>query len=249
MSKARTPTLAALALLKRQRGRRFKILKRVYVTFGKIEYLNLLPFYVFMKRYAKSTRHQMSLHYKKGVPSKINRDFAARRIDAAFISSIEARRRRFVPLGIIAKKEVLSVLLLPGDTAVRDSASATSNVLARVLGLRGEVIIGDNALRRYLEGVDAIDLAKLWNERYHLPFVFALLCHHRHDATLKTLSRHFLRGKQRIPQYLLQRASEKTGVEAGRILHYLEHISYGLDTKAERGLKKFWNLAAKLPRS
>ena len=74
------------------------------MVFGKIDYLNLLPFYVFMKRYTKSTRLQMSLHYKKGVPSKLNRDFAARRIDAAFISSITARHAKSVNVGIVARK-------------------------------------------------------------------------------------------------------------------------------------------------
>jgi chorismate dehydratase len=219
------------------------------LVFGKIEYLNLLPFYVFMKRYAKTTRHHMSLHYKKGVPSKINRDFNARRIDAAFISSIEARGRKHVPLGIIARREVLSVLLLPGEASVRDSASATSNVLARVLGLKGEVVIGDNALRRYLAGVDAIDLGARWYETYRLPFVFGLLCYHRHDAALKTLAKEFLQGRHRIPQYLLNQASKRTGIAPQAILEYLEHISYELDGRAERGLKQFWRLAKALPRN
>jgi chorismate dehydratase len=219
------------------------------VRFGKIEYLNLLPFHVFMKRHAKTSRHHMSLQYKKGVPSKINRDFKTRRIDAAFISSIEARGRKHVPLGIIAREEVLSVLLVPGEVSVRDSASATSNALARVLGLQGEVVIGDNALRRYLAGVEAVDLAKAWQERTGLPFVFAVLCHHNHDAALRTLARQFLRGKNKIPRYLLNRASERTGIAPDAILHYLEHISYELDGKAERGLKKFWRFASRLPRA
>jgi chorismate dehydratase len=223
-------------------------MRKTSVVFGKIEYLNLLPFYVFMKRYAKTTRHHMSLHYKKGVPSKINRDFNARRIDAAFISSIEARGRKHVPLGIIARREVLSVLLLPGEASVRDSASATSNVLARVLGLTGEVVIGDNALRRYLAGADAVDLGARWYETYGLPFVFGLLCYHHHDAALKTLAKEFLQGRHRIPQYLLKEASGRTGIAPQAILKYLEHISYELDGKAERGLKLFWRLSKNLPR-
>lgn len=213
------------------------------MIFGKIEYLNLLPFYVFMKRYAKSSRHQMSLQYKKGVPSKINRDFAARRVDAAFISSITARGHRFVPLGIIARKEVLSVLLVPGEKAIDDRASATSNVLARVLGLKGEVIIGDRALRTYLSGSDALDLAGLWHERYGLPFVFAVLCHHDRQEAMDALASAFLRRSHRIPQYLLQQASRDTGIAAADILHYLTFISYHLDSKALRGLKKFWRLS------
>ena len=76
------------------------------MIFGKIDYLNLLPFHLFLKRFASTTRHQMSVNYKKGVPSKINEDFLNRRVDAAFISSIKARRCRKTRLGIIAKKEV-----------------------------------------------------------------------------------------------------------------------------------------------
>ena len=213
------------------------------MVFGKIEYLNLLPFYVFMKRYAKTTRHHMSLQYKKGVPSKINRDFAARRVDAAFISSITAKRCKATELGIVAKKEVLSVLLIPGDKAIEDSASATSNVLAKILGLQGEVVIGDNALRLYLEGSEAIDLAKAWHEKYRLPFVFALLCYHHHHQVMDDLSRTFLKRKHKIPQYLLQKASRQTGVAPDDILHYLRYISYHVDDKARRGLKKFWRLS------
>jgi chorismate dehydratase len=214
------------------------------VIFGKIEYLNLLPFHVFMKRYAKTTRHHMSLDYKKGVPSKINRDFKARRIHAAFISSIEGRREKHINLGIIARKDVWSVLVIPGEEAVGDTASATSNVLVQILGLQGRVIIGDNALRHYLRGEGPmIDLAERWVERRGLPFVFGLLCHHGHTEALKRMSRSFLKRRQKIPQYLLQRAAARTGIPARDILAYLEHISYELDPKAERGLQQFWRLA------
>ena len=214
------------------------------MIFGKIEYLNLLPFHVFMKRYAQSTRHHMSLNYKKGVPSKINREFAARRVDAAFISSIKAKKCRYAPVGIIAKKEVLSVLLLPGDSTVPDSESATSNVLANVLGLRGEVLIGDKALAYYLSGGKSVDLAGLWHDRYGLPFVFALLCYHGRTKRIPALSKAFLRRQISIPQYILQRASEQTGISSDDIIHYLTFISYDMDKKAERGLHKFWRLSS-----
>ncbi len=213
------------------------------MVFGKIDYLNLLPFYVFMKRHAKTTRHHMSLHYKRGVPSKINADFASRRIDAAFISSITARHAKALNVGIVARKEVLSVLVIPGDDTLKDSASATSNILAQVLGLKGEVVIGDNALRRYLNEEPSIDLAKVWHDKYALPFVFALLCYHTHDSAMKSLEKAFLKRKQKIPQYLLQRASKRTGVASRDILHYLEYISYEVDEKAWRGLTKFWKLS------
>ena len=171
------------------------------MIFGKIDYLNLLPCHIFLKRYASSTRHHMSVNYKKGVPSKINDDFLARRVDVAFISSIKARRCHNPRLGIIAKGAVNSVFLKPSDTELNDSESATSNVLAKTLNLKGEVLIGDKALRAYLEGLEAIDLAQEWVARYHKPFVFATLCHHSHHKYIKNLTKTFLKTKYKIPQY------------------------------------------------
>ena len=214
------------------------------MLFGKIEYLNLLPFHIFMQRYLRSSQEAMSFRYKKGVPTKINADYAARRVDAAFISSIKAQKSQYVDLGIIAKKEVLSVLLLPSTQSSSDHESASSNLLAQLLGLEGKVIIGDKALRHYLQGdPDAVDLAKAWNERYNLPFVFALLCHHEHKEKVQKLAQNFKKRSVKIPQYQLHKAALKTGVTPTQIQHYLTFISYELDYKAKKGLKKFWHLA------
>jgi len=214
------------------------------MLFGKIEYLNLLPFHLFMKRYTRSSSQAMSFRYKKGVPAKINAEYAARRVDAAFISSIKARNERYVDLGIIAKKEVLSVLLIPSQTYQADKESATSNVLAKVLGLKGEVLIGDKALRHYLNSDEkGTDLAKAWHDKYKLPFVFAVLCYQQHDAEIKKLARTFKKNRQKIPQYQLINASKRTGISPKAIQHYLSYISYDLDNKAKAGLRKFWHLA------
>lgn len=214
------------------------------MLFGKIEYLNLLPFHLFMKRYSRSSRHYMSFRYKKGVPSKINAEYAARRVDAAFISSIKAQKESYVDLGIIAKKEVLSVLLIPSQHEQEDTASATSNILAKVLELKGEVLIGDRALLYYLQDHEnVIDLAKVWHERYNLPFVFALLCYHRHDTEIKKVARSFKKNTPKIPQYQLIKAAERTGIPVKAIQHYLSYISYELDNKAKAGLHKFWHLS------
>jgi len=214
------------------------------VLFGKIEYLNLLPFHLFMKRYTRSSSQAMSFRYKKGVPSTINADYAARRVDAAFISSIKARREQHVDLGIIAKKEVLSVLLLVSDRDTLDEASATSNVLAKVLGLQGKVLIGDKALRHYLSGdANAIDLAQAWNKRYNLPFVFAVLCYHQHASEIKKVAKAFKKDRKKIPQYLLHEASKRSGIAPKEIQNYLTYISYDLDNRAKAGLRKFWHLS------
>ncbi len=198
-----------------------------------------------MKRYVQSTQLSMSMHYKRAIPSKINADFSARRIDAAFISSITAQKRHFIPLGIVAKKSVRSVLLIPDTSYKKDIASASSNTLATILELQGQVLIGDEALRYFHSGKEAIDMAQVWNERYGLPFVFALLCFHTQKSSLKKIRKHFLRSKIRIPRYLLERASQKSTIAPQDIIDYLELISYDIDNKAILGLKKFWKLSRK----
>lgn len=212
------------------------------MVFGKIEYLNLLPFHVFMKRFTKSSQQSMSMKYKKGVPAEINKKFISRRVDAAFISSIRAKNYKNVGLGIIAKKEVLSVIVVPNKSDEKDIESASSNVLADILGIQGKVLIGDKALAYSLTSPEYIDLAKEWNDKYKLPFVFALLCYHKDTKLFHSIECQFLKQKVKIPQYLLHKASMRTGIEKKDILNYLKYISYDLDTKARLGLKKFYSL-------
>jgi len=213
------------------------------MIFGKIEYLNLLPFHVFMKRYARSSQQRHILNYKRGVPSAINKSFKTRRIDAAFISSISSKNCKCTNLGILARKEVKSVLLIPGKHK-NDTESATSNVLARVLRQEGKVIIGDKALKHFLDSNDdAIDLAKLWYQEHKLPFVFARLCYHGKTKYYHKLSKKFLASPQKIPFYLLQKASSSTDIKASDILEYLQLIEYKIDSRAEISLKRFLHLA------
>ena len=216
------------------------------MVFGKIEYINLLPFHVFMKRFTKGSSAKMSMEYKKGVPSDVNQQFLKKRVDAAFISSIKAKQHHHVELGIIAKKEVLSVLIVPHANNTKDKESATSNILANVLDIQGKVIIGDKALKYYLQNDDYIDLAKEWHNKYQLPFVFALLCYHKDKKTYKKIQKNFLKQKVKIPQYILKKASLRTDIQPKEILNYLNYISYKLDKKAKLGLKTFLNQAKKL---
>lgn len=210
------------------------------MVFGKIEYLNLLPFHVFMKRFTKSTQQKMSMHYYSGVPAVVNKKFVNKKVDAAFISSIRAKNYNNVNLGIIAKKEVKSVIVIPSSEYKKDTASATSNILAKVLNLNGEVLIGDRALKHYLSGKEYTDLAKVWNDKYSLPFVFALLCFHKDKKLYKSIEKHFTKTKIKIPAYLLNQASKRTGIKNKDILDYLEYISYSFDKKAQLGLKTFY---------
>ena len=210
------------------------------MVFGKIEYLNLLPFHVFMKRFTKSSQQSMSMHYKRGVPAEVNQKFLAHRVDAAFISSISAKKYKNIGLGIIAKKEVKSVLVIPSHNSKSDKESASSNILAKILDVKGEVIIGDKALRYALQNTQGIDLAKLWNEKYNLPFVFALLCYHNNKKIYTQIEKQFLKTRVKIPQYILKQASLRTDVKSEDILDYLKLISYRVDAKAELGLKRFY---------
>lgn len=218
------------------------------MVFGKIEYLNLLPFHVFMKRFTKSSQQSMSMHYYRDVPAKTNKKFISRKVDAAFISSIRAKGKQHVNLGIIAKKEVLSVLVAPSKDTMSDTESETSNVLAKILGVQGKVLIGDKALRYYLEGKEHTDLAKEWRKKHNLPFVFALLCYHKDKALYKKIERNFLKRRVKIPRYILDEASRRTDVAHNDIVKYLEHISYNVDKKAKKGLDRFYKEAKKIKR-
>ena len=213
------------------------------MVFGKIEYLNLLPFHIFMKRFIQNSSAKMSMEYKKGVPAKINSAFLSRRVDAAFISSIAAQKSKNIGLGIIAKRNVKSVLVIPNTTSKKDVESASSNVLAQILGVEGEVLIGDKALRYALKNSDYIDLAEEWYKRHKLPFVFALLCHHKNAKLYKRVEKEFLKQPVKIPQYILEKAAKRTAVKKSDILEYLKLISYKLDKKAQLGLKKFYKLS------
>ncbi|MDQ7043277.1 MAG: MqnA/MqnD/SBP family protein [Sulfurimonas sp.] len=216
------------------------------MIFGKIQYLNLLPFHIFMKSYIKNSAAKMSMEYKRGVPSKINKEFHARRVDAAFISSISAQKSKHVGLGIIAKKAVQSVIVIPSKRSKSDFESASSNVLAKILNVEGEVLIGDKALKYSLAQSNYIDLAKLWSIKYKSPFVFALLCYHKDKKLYKNIEKEFLKHRVKIPQYILQKAAKKTGISAKDILKYLQLISYDLNPKTQKGLKKFYKEAKKV---
>lgn len=217
------------------------------MRFGKIDYINLLPFAVFIKRYTKNSRFNAFIRHKRTYPSEINRLFQTRNIDAAFISSIAARGKNCTDIGIVARKDVQSVIVLPEKKNLSDIESSTSNVLAEILGIKGEVLIGDKALKANLEAGSqkVIDLAVEWQKKYGTPFVFACLCFNAHADFYRNLAKVFGRKRIRIPHYILMHYSEKTGIAPSAIKSYLEKISYRIDGKAGKGLKKFHTLAKK----
>ncbi len=210
------------------------------MKFGKIDYTNLLPFDTFLKKYITNSQTKKMIEHKKSYPSKINREFEKRRVDGAFISSIKSKNRECLNLGIVAKKDVLSVIAIINSEIKDDFESNTSNVLAKILNIKGEVLIGDKALKRYLlDNSDCVDLAKIWNDKFKLPFVFARFCLNCNRAKYDKISKAFLKQKIKIPQYILKQHSKKVGINSKDIIYYLSKISYKIEHKESRGLKLF----------
>jgi chorismate dehydratase len=213
------------------------------MIFAKIDFINLLPFHIFIKKSIQSSQLKASIEYKKSYPSAINRKFKKRVVDSAFISSIASRNEKSLNFGIVAKDEVLSVLLISG-VQQDDYQSDTSNALAKVLNLKGKVIIGDKALNFYHENrdIEKIDLAKQWKKKYNLPFVFAVLCFNANKKALDKLTKNFNKKHIKIPQYILEKYSLRSNVSKKHILEYLKKIDYKLGIKEKRSLKLFLKL-------
>lgn len=219
------------------------------MVFGKIDYINLLPFHLFLKKSSLPNAFKQACEHKKSYPSAINKKFKKRLVDAAFISSIESQRKSIKPLalGIVAKKNVKSVIVKKG-TFQNDPASATSNVLAQVLEIKGEVFIGDRALKLYLEAPEQyVDLAQEWNARFKLPFVFARFCVNKNNTFYQNLAKRFAKEPIKIPHYILQNYAKEREICGLEIKNYLSLISYTIGLKEHRGLKLFFKKAKTLP--
>lgn len=207
---------------------------------GKIDYLNLLPFDVFLKSLPLSSQFKAMATYKKSYPAKLNKDFLFLRFEAGFFSSILAYGDAKIALdcGIVAYGEVWSVLVLPREDK-QDYQSASSNALAQVLGIKGEVLIGDRALAYQFNGGEAIDLGQAWWDKKRLPFVFGLFCASKNRSQAQKIASSFSKKKIKIPYYLLKQASQRSGIKSQNILLYLQKISYRIGRKEKRGLKAF----------
>ena len=208
------------------------------MIFGSISYLNLLPFQIFLKQHLPTNQSKQIFRYKRDVPSKINLAFRRKRVNGAFISSVTSAKYRCTNLGIIANGAVRSVFVIEGKEEI-DTDSASSNMLAKVLNLKGKVLIGDKALRFYLAGEDGIDLAQEWKDKTGLPFVFARLCYNSYGKEIEYIAKKFSKQKINIPQSILKKEAKSKGVTPKELLWYLEHIHYKMDYRANKSLKLF----------
>lgn len=213
------------------------------MIFGKIDYLNLLPFHVFLKRYHLQSGLKKAIEFKKGVPSRLSSDLQKRRVDGAVISSVASFGKNYKRLnfGIVAKREVKSVLVRKNSPQILDQASVSSNMLAKILNLKGEVIIGDRALKAYLSdgGEKFYDLAKIWFERTNLPFVFGRFCCVKSKTAYEKIVRNFHKRPVKIPNYILSKYSTTRQISAKDIKWYLGFISYKISKKEKISLAKF----------
>jgi len=215
-----------------------RLKKDTSVLFGSIDYLNLLPFQVFLKQHINNNAVQSNLKRHRNVPSLINKAFHQGKVNAAFISSVTSKGCRCTDAGIVGIGKVYSVLLLNKKERA-DSASQSSNALTKVLGLKGEVMIGDRALKYYLDGGECTDLSEEWHNKTGLPFVFARLCYHKHQAQIIKLSKEFTKTKVFIPQYILKKEAKRREISPNDARWYLNHIHYKIDPKAKQALKRF----------
>ncbi|MGX3010193.1 MqnA/MqnD/SBP family protein [Helicobacter sp. 23-1044] len=209
------------------------------MRFGKISYLNLVPFDIFIKKYPAPSAFKAFLNHHKSYPAKLNKDFLFRRIDAGFISSIAGVNAQKTNSGIVAYGAVWSVIVLPKATK-SDYQSASSNALAQILGVKGEVLIGDRALRYKLSGGKYVDLGLAWWEKHHLPFVFGLLCFNKNADFYNKISARFNASRVKIPQYLLEIYAKNSSVAKNDILEYLTHIHYKITPKGKVALNRFY---------
>ncbi|CAA6807277.1 MAG: Menaquinone via 6-amino-6-deoxyfutalosine step 1 [uncultured Campylobacterales bacterium] len=218
------------------------------LNIGMIDYVNLLPFNVFINKYIKSSRIKATIRYKSNVPSSINKQLQTKKINEAFVSSITLtdKSQLYYPLGIIAKKEVKSVLVIEGNEHIPDNASQTSNKLAQILDITGQVIIGDKALKYTCSNNNYTDLAKVWYEKYNLPFVFAVFAVNTKTKANKKLVNKFIKSnKIYIPRYILNKYAKQNNIKVSDILKYLKLISYTINYKEKRSLNQFLKLAQK----
>jgi chorismate dehydratase len=205
----------------------------------------MLPFHIFLKKSSLPNSFKQSIAYKKNYPAKLNEGLKKRRIDAAYISSIASVNRslRTINSGIVAKKAVKSVIVKKG-AYVKDPHSATSNILAKTLGINGQVTIGDNALKLYLENPNVyIDMGAAWYQKERLPFVFARLSVNKHYLFFKAIADKFKKQKIFIPQYILKDYARKRAISRDNIREYLKFITYNIDVKAQAGLDRFLRAA------
>ncbi len=206
--------------------------------FGKIDYLNLLPFDFYIK---KSNHTYIKRAVKKSHPAHITDLFLKKKVNAAFISSIKSKGQKSLDAGIVADGEVMSVFVC-NDKDEYDNESKSSNALKKILNLRGRVIIGDKALQMYHKGrANCVDLAKEWKNQTGLPFVFATFCVNSDLKYYDKIIKQFLKYKVKLPYYIKKREALRLNIPMSLIELYLNKITYRIGKDEKKASKLFFN--------
>ncbi len=75
-----------------------------------------------------------------------------------------------------------------------------------------------------------------------MPFVFATLCYSKNKKILQKVIKGFNKKHIKIPRYILNSYSKRSGISNKNILAYLEKIDYEIGKQETRALKKFLKL-------
>jgi len=204
--------------------------------FGKIDYLNLLPFDFFIK---SSNHTYIKKAIKRSHPAHITELFLKKKVNAAFISSIKSKRQKCLDAGIVADGEVLSVFVCEGEDK-DDSESKSSNALKNILNLKGKVVIGNKALQMYHKNKEnCIDMAKEWKRQTGLPFAFATFCVNSNVKYYDKIIKQFLKQKVKIPYYIKKREALRLKLPLSLVELYLKKITYGIGKDEKKAIKLF----------
>jgi len=120
-------------------------------------------------------------------------------------------------------------------------------------GAAAALWIGDRALeRRVAAGRHVLDLGQAWTEWTGLPFAYAVWQVRAgpvDEARMLELHRTLLEQRDRLPQAwpsLAARWAPRLGLDARRLVEYWSALRFGLDAATQRGLLRFYRLAAEL---
>ncbi|MBZ7986967.1 MqnA/MqnD/SBP family protein [Campylobacter canadensis] len=220
------------------------------MIFAKMDYLNNIPLNYFLKSSSLPSYVKKTLDYKKDVPAKLNKALERRKIDAAIISSIKSSHKKYknLNIGICANKKVLSVLVDTKEQSSLDIESATSNALAKVLKQKGKVIMGDKALKYYLDSENKehlVDLCQEWYKKTSLPFMFARFSYTKCNKKTLSLLKLFIKKntfknqRVKIPNYILDYYSKSRKIHKKDIKKYLELIYYKIGKKELKAFRLY----------
>ena len=231
------------------------------IKLGRIGYANMAPVFF---------RLDADVDEIVGVPTELNRQLVAGKLDVAPISSIEYARNaeslRLLPRLCVSSDGAVESIQLISKTPlerIRTVAvtpeSATSVVLTRVLFPDAEQVpLGEEAEARLLIGDAALksafedptphhDLGRLWQERTGLPMVFAVWAApeptHPDLPELEEALVASLRAARESPEVLAHESAERYGYPAGFLARYFEKLRYRFGPRERAGLYTFLELA------